>query len=62
MLLTTAGLPVPGPAHAVSPKVQGAIKSLEKIEADGPKFQSFCKLLRDNRRRPRAGGGERPRR
>ena len=47
MLLTTAGLPVPGPAHAVSPKVQGAIKSLEKIEAYGPKFQSFCKLLRD---------------
>ena len=47
MILTTAGLLAPGPAHAVSPKVQSAIKSLEKIEADGPKFQSFCKLLRD---------------
>lgn len=47
MILATAGLVAPGPAHAVSPKVQAAIKSLEKIEADGPKFQSFCKLLRD---------------
>jgi hypothetical protein len=47
LILTTAGLLAPGPAHAVSPKVQSAIKSLEKIEADGPKFQSFCKLLRD---------------
>jgi hypothetical protein len=47
MLLATAGLLAPGPAHAVSSKVQAAIKSLEKIEADGPKFQSFCKLLRD---------------
>jgi hypothetical protein len=47
MILATAGLLTPGPAHAVSPKVQAAIKSLEKIEADGPKFQSFCKLLRD---------------
>ena len=47
LILATAGLLVPGPAHAVSPKVQAAIKSLEKIEADGPKFQSFCKLLRD---------------
>lgn len=47
MMLATAGLVMPGPAHAVSPKVQSAIKSLEKIEADGPKFQSFCKLLRD---------------
>ena len=36
-----------GPAFAVSPKVQAAIKSLEKIEADGVKFQAFCKLLRD---------------
>src|SRR5262245_7791572 len=35
------------PAFAVSPKVQAAIKSLEKIEADGAKFQAFCKLLRD---------------
>ena len=47
LILTTAELLVPGPAHAVSPKVQAAIKSLEKIEADGAKFQSFCKLLRD---------------
>jgi len=34
------------PAFAISPKVQAAIKSLEKIEA-GAKFQAFCKLLRD---------------
>ncbi len=47
MILATAGLLAPGPAQAVSSKVQAAIKSLEKIEADGPKFQSFCKLLRD---------------
>jgi hypothetical protein len=32
---------------AVSPKVESAIKSLEKIESDGAKFQAFCKLLRD---------------
>jgi len=36
-----------GTAFAVSPKVQAAIKSLEKIQADGAKFQAFCKLLRD---------------
>ena len=36
-----------GPAFAVDPKVQIAIKSLEKIEADRAKFQAFCKLLRD---------------
>ena len=47
LMLATAGLLVPGPALAVSPKVESAIKSLEKIEADGPKFQAFCKLLRD---------------
>ena len=47
MILATAGLLAPGPAQAVSPKVQAAIKSLEKIEADGPTLQSFCKLLRD---------------
>jgi len=36
-----------GPAFAVSPKVQAAIKSLEKIEAQGAMFQAFCKLLRE---------------
>jgi len=33
-----------GPAFAVSPKVQTAIKSLEKIEAQGAMFQAFCRL------------------
>jgi hypothetical protein len=49
-LLTLAAAGVLWPAglvQAASPKVQAAIKSLEKIEADGAKFQSFCKLLRD---------------
>jgi hypothetical protein len=46
--LAAAGLLLPHPAQAaVSPKVQSAIRSLEKIEADGAKFQAFCKLLRD---------------
>ena len=48
LTLTAAGVLWPaGSAQAASPKVQAAIKSLEKIEADGAKFQSFCKLLRD---------------
>jgi hypothetical protein len=48
LALAAAGMLLPHPGQAaVSPKVQSAIKSLEKIEADGAKFQSFCKLLRD---------------
>lgn len=46
-VLAAIAMPGVGPAFAVSPKVQAAIKSLEKIEADGAKFQAFCKLLRD---------------
>jgi hypothetical protein len=46
LILATAGLTL-GPVYAASPKVESAIKSLDKIEADGAKFQAFCKLLRD---------------
>jgi hypothetical protein len=46
LILATAALTL-GPVYAASPKVESAIKSLDKIEADGAKFQAFCKLLRD---------------
>jgi len=47
LTLAVAGLLMAGPVRAASPKVEAAIKSLEKIEADGAKFQAFCKLLRE---------------
>jgi hypothetical protein len=47
LILATAGLTLGSAYAAVSPKVESAIKSLEKIESDSAKFQAFCKLLRD---------------
>jgi hypothetical protein len=35
------------PIFAAGPKVEEAIKSLAKIEADAGKFQAFCKIMKD---------------
>ena len=45
LALAVAGLLAAGPAFSASPPVEAAIKSLEKIQADAGKFQSYCNLL-----------------
>jgi hypothetical protein len=47
LTLAIAGTMVAGPVRAASPKVEAAIKSLGKIEANEEKFKAFCKLIRD---------------
>ena len=47
LALPIAAALVVTPILAASPKVEAAIKSLSKIEADGAKFQSFCKIIKD---------------
>ena len=35
------------PVYAASPKVEAAIKSLGKIEADAAKFKEFCRITKE---------------
>lgn len=47
LAVALAGTLMATPIFAASPKVDDAIKSLAKIEADAGKFQAFCKIMKD---------------